>query len=184
MLVGITGKIGSGKSTLARFLCENGFTEDSFAIPLKQIGEIFGFSKESLYGTQESKLQIHEKWGISSRVFLQKVGEIFRDVVPKFIPEMKIDDTVWVDLFRLRYREGKNVVVSDVRFLDEAEAIRNMGGIIIRVVRDNDVSSKDGSEHLHVSETEMDKIEPDFTLDNNVLSIEEVQKAVLSIINN
>ena len=57
MIIGITGKIGSGKSTLAQILEEKfGYTEYSMATPLKEIGRIFGFTEEQLYGTQEQKL--------------------------------------------------------------------------------------------------------------------------------
>lgn len=176
MLIGITGKIGSGKSTLATFLQEKyGYTEDSMANPLKKIGSIFRFTDRQLYGTQEEKLEVHPYWKISSRTFLQKVGtQIFRDILPTVIPEMHIENTVWIDLFKMRYSEGpKTVVISDVRFLDEEKAIRELGGIIIRTIRTNKVSSPSQEEHRHVSETEMEQIKADITVDNDAMNIEE-----------
>lgn len=186
-VIGITGKIGSGKSTLASFLVKKGYTEYSLAKPLKKIGEIFGFSKNQLYGTQEQKLQVHPKWGISSREFLQKVGtDLFRVNLPQCIPDMKIDKTVWVDLFKMEVQKNpdKKYVISDVRFLDEASAIKELGGIIIRTVRENSISTQSGSEHVHVSEQEMDQIVPDYTVDNNKLSLEEAEKYANVLANN
>ena len=102
MIIGITGKIGSGKSTLATYLTTHyGFTEYTLAGPLKQIGEIFRFSKQALYGSQEDKRQIDQYWGISAREFLQKVGtDLFRQELPKIIPDMKLNGSIWLELFK------------------------------------------------------------------------------------
>ena len=168
--LGITGKIGSGKSTVAIYLVKNkGFVEYSMAGPLKKIGEIFHFTPSQLYGTQEQKLEINEHWGVSGRHFLQKFGtEICRDALPKVIPEMKLGGhAVWVRLFEIERLKNPevNYVVSDVRFLDEAESIKNLGGKIIRVDR-NSIEKK-GQEHTHVSELEQDRIQEDTFIAND-----------------
>lgn len=180
-VIGITGKIGSGKSTVSKYIEENyGFTEYSMAQPLKKIGELFFFSKTQLYGTQEQKLEEHTHWGISAREFLQKIGtELFREHLPKVMPKMKSIGTVWVDLFCLRYKkERKKYVISDVRFLDEANVVKELNGIIIRCVRDNNVTSNSGQELTHKSEQEINRINHDYVLDNNKCSISEVQERI------
>jgi ABC-type dipeptide/oligopeptide/nickel transport system ATPase subunit len=167
MIIGITGKIGSGKSTLATYLSnESDFHEYSFASPLKEIGRIFGFSDSQLYGTQDEKLAIHPYWGISAREFLQKVGtDLFREQFKRVLPNMKCE-SVWIDLFKKKYREDPSVnyVISDVRFKDEARAIRELGGKIIRISREFKTLD---SVQTHISETELSQIECDFELDNN-----------------
>lgn len=175
MIIGITGKMGSGKSTISEYIKSIGFEEYSFSTPLKQIGEILDFSSTQLYGSQEQKLEIHPHWNISSREFLQKVGtDLFRDMLPIVIPNMKIRDSIWIELFRIKYnRKRTNYVISDVRFLDEAKAIRDMGGIIFKTIRKNEVISKDGSENKHISENELESIEYNLEIDNENNSKEE-----------
>jgi len=163
-LIGITGKIGSGKTTATDYLTSLGYHEYSFAGPLKQIAEIFHFEFHQLYGTQEQKLEVNAHWNVSGRHFLQKFGtEICRNVLPKVLPEMKLDDTsLWIRLFEIERAKNPDrlYVVSDVRFPDEAQAIKRMGGIIIRLVRPSPHASS------HASETVQDLIEPDVTINN------------------
>ena len=167
MIIGITGKIGSGKTTAAEYLKTKGFVEYSMAGPLKKIGEIFHFTHDQLYGTQEQKLQINEHWEISSRHFLQKFGtEVCRGALPEAIPDMKIGSTLWVRLFEIEQamHPNTNYVISDIRFLDEAASIIRLGGKIIRIERTTD---KVGQEHQHASEVEMEQIVQDFRIIND-----------------
>jgi hypothetical protein len=182
MIIGVTGSISSGKTTITNVISENAdFKIYNMADPLKKIGEIFGFTKEQLYGTQEQKLEIHPYWGISARTFLQKMGtEIFRVRLKQDIPEMKIESTVWIELFRLFYKNNPgNYVIGDVRFVDEANMIKQLGGVIIKTVR-NDITK--GDEQKHVSELEIDAINEDILVDNNKLSKDEAKKLVIDYI--
>lgn len=166
MLIGITGKIGSGKTTAANYLVSSwGFSEYTMAEPIKQIGAIFGFTHNQLYGTQKEKLEIHPQWGVSGREFLQKIGtDMFRDLLPQVIPNMKISKSVWCDIFRLKYDGQTLTVVSDIRFADEAQTIRDLGGVIIRIVRDE---GSDTDADRHISETGQDSVSHDFLINNN-----------------
>jgi hypothetical protein len=88
---------------------------------------------------------------------------------------------VWIDLFKIKFEnEPKRYVISDVRFLDEASLVKDLGGIIIKTVRDHPRTS--GVIHAHSSESEQDKINPDFILNNNILSFEEAEKLVDAIL--
>jgi len=79
--------------------------------------------------------------------------------------------TAWIDVVRgaIADHAAPVALVSGVRYANEAEMVRSMGGYIIRVVR----TEADGSPFLcgdrdphHGSETAMDGIAPDYTVDN------------------
>jgi hypothetical protein len=173
MLIGITGKIGSGKTTAEQTLVGRGFIKYSFAKPLKEIALTLGFSHDQVYGTQQQKLEVNKVWGISARQFLQKFGtDICRDFLPTVLPTMK---KLWLTCFKIFYNANKenNIVISDVRFLDEAEIIRACGGIVVKLIRpsndEGDLAAADGKSEYkkHASEIEMEKIEPDVTVVND-----------------
>ena len=139
-IIGITGQMGSGKSTAASYLKEKyGYTEYAFANPLKDIAVVMGFNVDQVYGTQDQKLEINKMWGVSGREFLQKFGtDICRDTLPSLFPNNDFgQNTIWIKLFE-KYcvdNPGVNIVVSDVRFPDEARFITSAGGSIIRIDR-------------------------------------------------
>jgi dephospho-CoA kinase len=181
MLIGITGKIGSGKSIICDEFKDVGFIEDNFANSLKQIGEIIGFEHYQLYGTQEQKLEINNKWNISGREFMQKFGtELCRNQLKQIIPNMKFDDnnTIWVQIIKNKINneyKNKNIIIGDCRFLDESKLIKDNGGIIIKIIRSNnsDVNNSEyknsdvNNEKFHSSETIINDIIPDIIINNN-----------------
>ncbi len=138
MLIGLSGNIGCGKTTVEQYLQSQGFVSLSFADALKKIGKIFGFDHDQMYGTQQQKMEIHKNLNVSGREFLQKVGtELFRNNIRKVLPNFSITYGIWSDIVMRQLDTSQNTVISDVRFLDEVKMIKDKGGIIIRIVRDN-----------------------------------------------
>ncbi len=184
MLIAITGEIGSGKSTLANILInEHKFTEETFAKPLKQFASLLGFAEHQIYGTQEQKLEINDYWNVSGREFLQKFGsEICRDELSKVIPNMNMNGrSLWCRVMEKKILENKNLVVSDLRFEDEYDLIKAYKGIVIKIVRNDNLHNKNGSHNKHISETQMSKIIPDFTIENNT-SIEDLKDKINTVL--
>jgi dephospho-CoA kinase len=160
MLVGIVGKKGSGKTSIAKILCEEfSYLELSFAQPLKEIGRVFGFTDQQLH---EDKLEVNEAWGICAREFLQKFGtELCREKLPSILPQM---NNVWIQLMERRIEaQDRPIVISDVRFKDEAQLIHRKLGFIIRVERELE---EDGYS-VHSSEVEQLGIRADYVIQNN-----------------
>lgn len=141
-IVGIVGLINSGKNTVAEILVKNhGFIQDSFAASLKDAcSVIFDWPREMLEGdTEESRKwrEIPDNWwsdnlGIadfSPRLALQLIGtDVIRD---------NFSDKIWFLTIKNKIRKNtdKKFVISDVRFPNELDFIRENGGYILRVTR-------------------------------------------------
>lgn len=138
MLIGLIGFMGSGKGTVGDILQnEFGYEQDSFARPLKDaVAAIFGWDRQLLEGaTPASRLWREvpdpfwsEKFGypFTPRLALQRMGtEAGRNV---------FHNDIWV-ISLLQRSQHKNVVVTDVRFKNEVEALRKNQGILIRIRR-------------------------------------------------
>lgn len=161
MILLLVGNIGSGKSTAANILKEKfGFVEYSFASPLKDFALSIGFNFEDVYGSQDDKKRINPFFGISGRQFMQRFGtEVMRDH-SSFIFDNKVEN-VWTKAMEIKLSRalsfGHNIVVSDGRFKDEAQLIKNLGGTVIRLHR----KCIDSSPSDHSSERELDNIPVD-----------------------
>ncbi len=122
MIIGLLGPAGSGKSSVAAYLVEKyGATRYSLAAPLKEIARrTMGFTEEQVNGTQAQKETIDERYGMTPRQFLQRLGtDGLREV---------FGADVWIDLLLAKIgRERPDIaVVEDVRFENEAMKIRAM----------------------------------------------------------
>lgn len=141
MIVGFVGFIGSGKDTAADYLCNfHGFRRDSFANTLKDaVATIFGWDRTLLEGrtseSREWREQVDTWWaerlGISNltpRWVLQYWGT---DVL-----RAGFHDDIWIASLENKMRKTKdNIVISDVRFPNEIEAIHKSDGLVIRIKR-------------------------------------------------
>ena len=174
MIIGVTGKKQSGKDTIGNFLIRHkGFHTYKFAEAIKSaVADIFLWDDRYING--ELKEVIDPRWGISPRQAQQVVGtELFRECLPETLRGFRdiIGNNIWVKRFQYWYETlptDTNVVITDVRFLNEAEAIREMGGVILKVHRKN----TDYIEDSHVSEIEMCHIAPHFNVVNNGNTLE------------
>ena len=122
LVIGFAGKARSGKDTAGAYLVDQyQFLRYSFAQPLKDATNImFHLTDKQI----ENKEKPAEPWGRSPRELYQKVGtDIAR----------AIDVNVWVkgaDIFK-NDNPGRSIVITDVRFSNEADWIRSHGGVVI-----------------------------------------------------
>lgn len=178
MIIAFTGKKYSGKDTCSDILVsEYGFIKKSFAEPLKKVcKDIFLLTENQVNGSE--KEIIDQRWGCSPRVIMQKVAtELFRDELKKYI---NIPESVWVYNMRLFLEQNrdKNIVISDLRFPDEGKMIKEFGGIIICLNRNNDIGLDN-----HVSENY--NISGNYTINNNrnIDVLKENLKTILITLN-
>ena len=163
MIIGLGFKARVGKDTIAAHLVNKyGFVQESFAYPLKEyIGrQICGFNDKQLYGAW--KETVDPEWGMTPRQMLQLIGT---DALRK-----KVHDDFWVIPMKRKLQEHirseRNVVISDVRFLNEIKMLKSLGGIIVRIDRDN--PDKITGFEKHQSEVELESYNGwDDRIDNN-----------------
>jgi hypothetical protein len=210
MIIGIAGFQGSGKDTIADYL-QNiyGFKRDSFAATLKDaVACVFGWDRELLEGrTTESRAwreQVDPWWSkrldmpdLTPRLVLQQWGtEVAR--------KSWHDDTWIASLENKLNRAHNDIVITDVRFPNEIQAVRNAGGIVIRVVRgpepdwyylaENVNRGPDGntewatSKHIleklkiHPSETAWIGTNFDAVIDNNAMGLDALYQQIKELV--
>ena len=141
LLIGLSGKSGSGKSTAADYLTrEHGYHQFAFAGALKDtVGTAFGFTHEQLHGNL--KESIDPRYGVSPRWCLQWLGT---EVLRARFPDIWIKNLRREILEFLSINGQRPLVVTDVRFRDEAEALRKMGAVLVRIERDEGLRTAGG----------------------------------------
>ena len=176
LIIGISGPAKSGKDTAARGLRAAVETFDipvaiaHLADPIREIGEVFGFTQEQMTVQSLKETYKHPTLGVTPRKFMQLVGsEMFRNNLDKDVwcklLEKKIKDFVGTgDLGSDEQREfdfGDRVwvprcvvIVPDVRFPNEAETIKRLGGFIFKIERPflnggDDWRKHESEEHLN-----------------------------------
>lgn len=173
-VIGLTGLAGSGKSTVANHLVDEwGGHRVPFAAPLKRMLRTFledqgaGLAVACRLTDGDLKEEPSDLLGgATPRRAMQTLGTEWG---------RGLSSSLWIDAWRRAVEDrawkeavdGETVLIvaDDVRFPNEVEAIRSLGGMIIRVERPVR-GHLDGSAADHVSETQ-DLGEPDMVLLND-----------------
>jgi hypothetical protein len=161
MLIVLSFKAQSGKDTAADYLvAQHNFKKLALAEPLKEACQkIFGFTHEQLYGSL--KEVVDPFWGFTPRFALQKIGtDCLRD---------HFDKTLWIKAAKRKIlaEPATNWVISDCRFPDEAIAMKEIGGYVVRI--DRPLSGATGGVPSHSSEVSMDAFNDwDYILKNDI----------------
>ena len=172
-IIGIAGPAQSGKSTLAgefRRLIEfrgGEFHEKPFAGPLKAMLAAIGVST-----LEKDKNVVDARFGASPRVLMQTLGTEWG---------RRINPDCWLNVWRSQLPVTGVVVVPDVRFENEAQAIRELGGPVVHVTRP--VTTEMLAVPAHASEAGIKKAKGDIILRND-RGIEKVAALAAQIIDN
>jgi len=188
-LIGISGKIGAGKDTVGIIIRQLGFTNNGgtwenmkFAGKLKIIASLLtGIPIEKFEDQEFKKTILGSEWGRPTKQNPLNAIEPFKDIT--FVEMMSVRDllqklgteamrnglheNVWVNALFADYTEDKQWVITDVRFPNEFKAIKEKGGIVIRVNRPGHGNSMKELAEAHPSETALDGHEFDYVIEND-----------------
>lgn len=156
-IIGFAGRKQSGKTTCSEAILD--FWNSTmpkeltakiynFADPLKKdiCINIFGMSYDQCYGSDDDKNSLTDlEWGgkkLTAREVMQFIGtDLFR----------KMKDSIWADatIKKIKEESPSLAIIADCRFPNEVKAIKDAGGIVIKLNR-NPCNSD------HISETALD----------------------------
>ena len=178
MLIAICGRRRSGKDTVAEHLVKtHGFRHHKISQPLKDaMACLFGFDASDM--ETDSKELVHPVWNVSPRKLMQYIGtEVFRENIQTVIPN--IGDTFWIKRFAESVlRCDANIVISDLRFMNEYDYLKKEWGDKFRVLR----IDRTHDECTHVSELEYLNIPYDMLIQNTG-SIESLREQATAFFN-
>lgn len=128
-VIALTGAAGSGKSTAADYLIrQHGYERVKFAGPLKDMMRALGFGEDDIEGGDKelsnsllcNKTPRHAMQTLGTEWGRKCIGEDFWAIL-------------WKDTAESILAKKGRVVVDDLRFPNEAEAIRKVGGVIVKL---------------------------------------------------
>tara|TARA_B110000503_G_C7155399_1_gene417078 strand:+ start:1619 stop:2164 length:546 start_codon:yes stop_codon:yes gene_type:complete len=127
-LIGLTGKARSGKDTIGDYLSTLGYPSYAMAKPIKEACRvIFNWDDEHLYG--DLKETLDPLYDITPREAMQKLGTEFgRDMINTRLWELRASSEI---------SDANYLVITDLRYDNEAQLVLDHGGIVIRVEREN-----------------------------------------------
>lgn len=189
-IIAFAGRKQSGKTTCSEMIIKycNGAVEPfngakiyNFADPLKKdiCINILGMTYEQCYGSDEQKNELVDCWWenkrLTAREVMQFVGtNIFR----------KMQNNVWADatIHKIHNEKPPVAVVADCRFPNEVTAIKNAGGVVIKLMR-NPFNSD------HESETALDGDNYDYSnfdlvVPNDTMSIPQQNRFIVEQLKN
>ncbi len=174
MLIGFNGGMGCGKSTAIQALKDFVFPRDvllvKFAQPLYDMQE-FVYRRISSVHTRPDDFK-------KDRKLLQWLGTDWgRDT---------ISQDLWVSIWQAEVADLRTwhkdpiIVCDDVRFDNEAEVLKNLGGHVIKIVRQDNTAHAIGGEGIvgHKSESGISVALTDFTVHNDSTLLEFERRLV------
>lgn len=185
-LIGLSGYARSGKDEAAKVLVERfGFTRVAFADKLRKVLYALNPMVKEKSWVQECRDAPHCGPHVKSeKVHVQSVIDVYGwngyketeygDEIRRLLQRLGTEagrnllgDNIWVDAALTGHAPGAKIVVTDVRFPNEAQAIKDLGGIIVRVSRPGVKAV-----NAHPSETSLDDWPFDYSLENNIDGVE------------
>lgn len=180
-IIAFAGRKQSGKTTCSEFVARyvDGAKIYNFADPLKKdiCMNILGLSYDQCYGNDNKKNKITDLvWEgkkLSAREVMQFVGtNVFR----------KMKNDVWssATINKIQNEKPMLAIIADCRFPNEVDAVKNAGGIVIKLTR-NPYNSDHESE-IALDPDQYDQFNFDLIIENHDIDITAQNKIIFDFL--
>ncbi len=174
-IIGVSGYARTGKDELAAVLVEEyGYIRVGFADKLRDMLYALNPIVQAEFG-----FEFRDSWHGPAFIMLQEVIDTygwdgykeseFKEEIRRLLQRLGTEagrqtlwDSIWVDAAFAKLPPDAKVVVTDCRFKNEADAIRDRGGLLVRIHRPGIGPIND-----HISEIGLDKYPFDYHIDND-----------------
>lgn len=176
-LIGVTGLARSGKDSFGYACVKQGWRRTAFADALKVATAHIANEQSHLYFDDVTKEEFTDALGMTRRSALQKVGKAVRDSVG---PE------TWVRRALQEWAANgcPPTVVTDCRYPNEAEAIRKLGGTIVRIVRPGSGLAGEAGQHESEARLPDNLVDVEITNDGSMGELAMEAAKVIAMIRN
>ena len=177
MIVGLHGYAQSGKDALAKVLIEEfGFRRVAFADTLREavyrLNPIVEHSDET--GPVRVQEIVNRAGWEEAKVLYPEVRRLLQ-VIGTEVGRELIHEDIWVSIAMSKIKNNEDIVITDVRYLNEVQAIQDAYGILVKINRPGV-----GPVNDHVSDAGLPDDMFNFILNNNG-SIEEWQQKARAV---
>jgi len=163
-LIGFSGYARSGKDTAVQVLHTEGYQRVAFADIMRTFAERLDPIVHSDPTGPIRLAKVINYWGWDGYK-----ESIYRDEIRGLLQRLGTDcgrellgDNIWVDSAFSGLDPDRRYAFADCRFINEADAIRSRGGIVIRIERPGI-----GPANAHPSETSLDGYRFDYVVQND-----------------
>jgi len=183
-IIAFSGRKQSGKSTGADFITSTidrhllnmSYAIYSFADPLKKdicMG-VLGLTEQQCYGSDDDKNTMTDLWWDGVNLTAREAMEI---IGTKLFRALKTN--VWVDatINKIKSQNLDLAIIADCRFPNEVEAIKNNGGLNIRL--DLDPFNSQSTSEKSLDRDEYDWSNFDLVIENSKMNIDQKNKSIL-----
>lgn len=182
-VIGFCGFAQVGKDSAASFLVELGWTKLAFADPLRAAVYALNPIVDTYWpseGATPRHRRVQDVIGMMGYEEAKKIYPEYRELLQRMGTEVGRDqfgENFWVERVTSQFnpngRSGGRYVISDVRFPNEANAVREHGGKVFRIYRPGT-----GAVNAHVSDTGIDRLGVDEVI-TNASDLDAFRAAVL-----
>lgn len=159
-VIGLVGRSRSGKDTVADYLIQNNsaYRKVRLAQPIKEaVCSLYGFTPDQVEGQDKENIDI--RWGITPRQAMVHITHSLREFMGHDFFSKRLLDNL----------PNYPIIIPDVRYAEDIERIRSLGGLIIKIERP--YSTK------HTFEDIIDTLEGDYFIKNDG-NLEEFYKQI------